>query len=258
MTEFIEQDLTGAHFERVALRRDIFTKVSLAEARMRSVDLSGVQVRGALFNNSRLRGVELVNVEIYGELHNVVVNGVDIAPLVEAELDRRMPERAKMRPDDVTGSARRGRSWNSSGRAPSRGPELAGRGAAPQRRRRVVVHPDPAPPQLRQRGLGGSHGARRRVALAPARPTVGRGTRLGRSPLGPRRAAVARRGAHGPARAPGQGRTGHGLAHRPPARFDGDPHRAGLAAARETSPSNSAFISSSTRSGNTGSTPNAT
>jgi DinB superfamily len=50
-----------------------------------------------------MRGVELVDVEINGELQNVVVNGVDIAPLVEAELNRRMPERAKMRPDDSDG-----------------------------------------------------------------------------------------------------------------------------------------------------------
>jgi len=32
-----------------------------------------------------------------------VVNGVDIGPLVDAELDRRMPERALMRPDDPAG-----------------------------------------------------------------------------------------------------------------------------------------------------------
>ncbi len=31
------------------------------------------------------------------------MNGVDIAPLVEAELNRRMPERARMRPDDPDG-----------------------------------------------------------------------------------------------------------------------------------------------------------
>jgi hypothetical protein len=60
---------------------------------MKAVDLTG----------SRMRGVELVDVEISGELQNVVVNGVDIAPLVEAELNRRMPERAKMRPDDSDG-----------------------------------------------------------------------------------------------------------------------------------------------------------
>ncbi|MDT5161004.1 MAG: hypothetical protein QOC90_1314, partial [Mycobacterium sp.] len=51
----------------------------------------------------RMRGAELVDVEISGELQNVVVNGVDIAPLVEAELNRRTPERAKMRPDDSDG-----------------------------------------------------------------------------------------------------------------------------------------------------------
>ena len=60
---------------------------------MRAVDLTGVQ----------MRGVELVDVEISGELQNVIVNGVDIAPLVEGELNRRMPERAKMRPDDSDG-----------------------------------------------------------------------------------------------------------------------------------------------------------
>jgi hypothetical protein len=49
-----------------------------------------------------MRGVELVDVEIGGELQNVV-NGVDIAPPVDAELNRRMPERARMRPDDIDG-----------------------------------------------------------------------------------------------------------------------------------------------------------
>jgi hypothetical protein len=103
MTEFREQDLTGARFERVSLRGTTFAEVRLNDARMRGVDLTGVRIRGALFNESRLRGVELVNVEISGELRNVVVNGVDIAPLVEAELNRRMPERAKMAPDDTDG-----------------------------------------------------------------------------------------------------------------------------------------------------------
>ena len=93
MTEFREQDLTGARFERVRLRG----------ATMRRVDFTGAQIRGSLFDGTRMRGVELVDVDIYGELKNGVVNGVDIAPLVEAELNRRMPERAKMRPDDSDG-----------------------------------------------------------------------------------------------------------------------------------------------------------
>jgi hypothetical protein len=103
MTEFIEQDLTGARFERVSLRSASFNEVSLNGASMRRVDFTGAQIRGALFDGSSMRGVELVDVEISGELRNVVVNGVDIAPLVDAELNRRMPERTKMRPDDSDG-----------------------------------------------------------------------------------------------------------------------------------------------------------
>jgi len=103
MTEFRGQDVTGARFERVSLRGATFTQVDLNDARMHRVDLTGAQIRGALFNEGRMRGVELVDVDICGELQNVVVNGVDIAPLVEAELNRRMPERARMRPDDSDG-----------------------------------------------------------------------------------------------------------------------------------------------------------
>jgi hypothetical protein len=93
MPRFNDQDLTGERFEHVSLR----------DVQMNGVDLSGARIRGALFNGSRMRGVELVDVEISGELQNVIVNGVDIAPLVDAELNRRMPERAKMRPDDSDG-----------------------------------------------------------------------------------------------------------------------------------------------------------
>jgi DinB family protein/pentapeptide repeat protein len=93
MTRFHDQDLTGTSFEHVSLRN----------AELNGVDLSGAQIRGVLFNGSRMRGVEFVDVEISGELQNVIVNGVDIVPLIDAELNRRMPERAKMRPDDSDG-----------------------------------------------------------------------------------------------------------------------------------------------------------
>ena len=103
MTEFREQDLAGARFERVSLRGATITRVCLDDATVQAVDVTGAQVRGSLLQKSRMRGVELVDVEISGELQNVIVNGVDIAPLVEAELNRRMPERARMRPDDSDG-----------------------------------------------------------------------------------------------------------------------------------------------------------
>lgn len=103
VTEFREQDLTGARFERVSLRESQFSQVRLNGAIAHRVDFTGAQLRGALVCDVRIRGVELRNVEISGDLQNVIVNGVDIAPLVDAELDRRMPERAKMRPDDSDG-----------------------------------------------------------------------------------------------------------------------------------------------------------
>ncbi len=103
MTELRDQDLTGAHLERVSLRGATLTRVFLNDASMRSVDFTGAQIRGALLNAVRMRDVELIDVQINGELKNVVVNGVDIAPLVDAELNRRMPERAEMRPADSDG-----------------------------------------------------------------------------------------------------------------------------------------------------------
>jgi hypothetical protein len=69
--------------------------VDLSGARFLSVDLTGVV----------MRGVELANVDIHGEIMNVTVNDVDIGPLVNAELDRRYPDRAKMRPTDPAGFA---------------------------------------------------------------------------------------------------------------------------------------------------------
>ena len=103
MTEFVEQDLDGARFERVSLRNASFSQVYLNDARLRRVDLTGAEVKSAKLHHVKLRGVELYDVDITGDLNTVIVNGVDIAPLVEAELNRRDPERAKMSPDDVEG-----------------------------------------------------------------------------------------------------------------------------------------------------------
>jgi hypothetical protein len=75
----------------------------LSDARLRGVTISDVQVRGGSLYRGKLYGLELCDVEITGDLRNVTVNGVDIAPLIDAELNRRMPERAKMRPETADG-----------------------------------------------------------------------------------------------------------------------------------------------------------
>jgi uncharacterized protein YjbI with pentapeptide repeats len=93
VTDFIGEDLSGSRLEHVRLSGARFRDVDLTGARFHSVDLTGAVIRGA----------ELVDVELSGQISNLRVNGVDVLPLVEAELDRRYPDRAKMRPADADG-----------------------------------------------------------------------------------------------------------------------------------------------------------
>jgi len=103
MTSFEDEDWTGAALARVNLTDSSWARVRLNNAKMTRIDLSGVEVRGAAMYGGRLIGMEFSGVEMTGEFDNVTINGVEIGPLVEAELDRRMPDRVKMRPDTVEG-----------------------------------------------------------------------------------------------------------------------------------------------------------
>ncbi len=93
MTDFTGESLAGSRFEDVYLSGARFHDVDLTNARFHLANLTGVMIRGAA----------LVNVDISGEIKNLRVNGVDVVPLVEAELNRRYPDRVKMRPADVGG-----------------------------------------------------------------------------------------------------------------------------------------------------------
>jgi DinB superfamily/Pentapeptide repeats (8 copies) len=93
MADFIGADLRGSRFERA----------DLSGAQLFAVDLSGARFRGVDLSGAVLRGVELAGVDITGEIEDVTINGVDIGPLINAELDRRDPDRAKMRPADPAG-----------------------------------------------------------------------------------------------------------------------------------------------------------
>jgi hypothetical protein len=93
MGEFTGENLSGSRFLRV----------DLTDAEFRDADLSRAQFRGVAFHGVVMRGVELGDVRIDGEIKNLVINGVDVAPLVDAELDRRDPDRVKMRPTDPAG-----------------------------------------------------------------------------------------------------------------------------------------------------------
>jgi len=91
--DFSDDDLSGSRFERVDLSDAVFT----------ASDLSGARIRGTDLHRVVMTGVEMSEGRIEGEILKLVVNGVDVVPLVEAELDRRDPDRVRMRPTDAAG-----------------------------------------------------------------------------------------------------------------------------------------------------------
>lgn len=103
MVDFHEQELADSRFERVHLQRARFHEVRLNDAEFDDVDLTGARFREVWFKDVVMRGVGFLNVRINGEIESLSVNGVDVAPLVQAELERREPDLAKMRPTDPEG-----------------------------------------------------------------------------------------------------------------------------------------------------------
>jgi hypothetical protein len=84
-------DLQEAEFVDVNLQGAAFVDVNLQAARFRRADLSGVVMRA-------------VDAPGLGDGENSLrVNGVDVIPLVEAELNRRFPGRASRRATDPDG-----------------------------------------------------------------------------------------------------------------------------------------------------------
>lgn len=74
------------------------------DGRLERADFSGARFHGADFEGARITNSDLHNLDITAAIPEWIeglrVNGVEVAPLVEAELDRRHPEHAKMRSRD--------------------------------------------------------------------------------------------------------------------------------------------------------------
>ena len=75
----------------------------LKNARIIDSDISGARFRGVNFSNVTITDAWLFNTDISGAIGGLKINGVAVEPLIEAELDRRHPERTKLRPTDVDG-----------------------------------------------------------------------------------------------------------------------------------------------------------
>jgi len=68
------------------------------------LDMSGAQFREVDLSGARMYGVVLMGADIDGAINGLRVNGVEVAPLIEAELDRRHPERTALRPTTPDGA----------------------------------------------------------------------------------------------------------------------------------------------------------
>jgi hypothetical protein len=87
VASFERADLSGSEFVDTTLRGSRFVRADLSGVVMREVDVSGADVDAPWLPHG-------------GPFR---VNGVDVAPLVEAELDRRFPGRAERRARDPEG-----------------------------------------------------------------------------------------------------------------------------------------------------------
>ena len=86
-------DQQGTSLENVDMTGSRFSRVDFTGSTFRAVALHGVV----------MRDIEVSNTTIDGEIESLVVNGVDVVPLVAAELDRRHPERPLFRPTTADG-----------------------------------------------------------------------------------------------------------------------------------------------------------
>lgn len=83
--------------------REFIGTDELRQARFVDCDLTGATFRSVGLSNARITDAILVNADISADIRGLRINGVEVAPLVDAELDRRHPERTRLRARDLDG-----------------------------------------------------------------------------------------------------------------------------------------------------------
>lgn len=83
-----------------------YLRADLSHSRFEEVDFSQSRFHNVYFQDTVIRGAWLERVEIDGYIDDLTINGVDVGPLIEAELDRRDPDRRLVRPTDADGFRR--------------------------------------------------------------------------------------------------------------------------------------------------------
>ncbi len=79
--------------------------IAFPGARLDDADFSGARLHSPNFEGTRITDGWLRGADISADIEGLRLNGVDIAPLVEAELDRRFPQRVTLRAADPRGLA---------------------------------------------------------------------------------------------------------------------------------------------------------
>src|SRR4051794_19975003 len=79
--------------------------VSYTGARIDDADFSGARLHAPNFEGAKITDAWFYGADISGDLEGLRLNGVEVAPLVTAELERLFPERAKLRATDPEGFA---------------------------------------------------------------------------------------------------------------------------------------------------------
>jgi len=78
---------------------------SLPGARIEDADFSNARLHAPNFEGVKITDAWFYGADISGDLEGLRLNGVEVGPLVMAELERLHPERAKLRADDPVGLA---------------------------------------------------------------------------------------------------------------------------------------------------------
>src|SRR3954447_9434834 len=78
---------------------------SLSGARIEDADFSGARLHAPNFEGAKITDAWFYGADISGDLEGLRLNGIEVAPLVTAELERLSPERAKLRATDPDGLA---------------------------------------------------------------------------------------------------------------------------------------------------------
>lgn len=79
--------------------------LSLRDARLVNADFTNARLHSVSFDGTKVTDAWFHNADFSGDIEGLVLNGVEVAPLVREELDRRFPQRAKLRATDPLGLA---------------------------------------------------------------------------------------------------------------------------------------------------------